>query len=502
MQENPLKFPKAADKLRRQQYVHYDEIYAGQHFNAFKIKAPAEMRERYAKLRYIAANFGGLMSRVVADMLFTETLTIDAKATSAQEFITELIQENQLITQFYESALVNSRRGDSIFKIRVGKRHENDEKSTIIIEEVTAYDYFATIDRQSTRNVPSQEAICTIMHVDNKTYLHKEIHVPGKIINEVWGYNPDTELLTTRESAEAFGFKEEEETGVNRSLVFHIPNVRDGNGFYGTSDYSDLDPLFFALNNRLTSVDNILDKHSDPILAVPTGVIDENGKVKKEALNMFEVDNENPGFNKPEFIVWNANLEAAFKQIESLVKFLFMFSEIAPSSMGMDDGGGMAESGRALKFKLLSTIRKRNRKRRYYDQVIKDMIVTSQELSKVHGISVGNSKPYVGEPERPNIKWPDGIVNDNVEDTELAIQRVGAGIMSRADAISQLDDMSPEDAKKKVKEIDDEEAPALDPLTNNLDGSGTGGAGPNNPAPSTPPPTPPNKTGVNPPVGG
>lgn len=467
--DNPLVFPKEVDKSRKQQYAHYDKIYFGQHFEAYLIKADKEVRERYAKLRYIVGNFGGLMSRVLADMLFGEPITIDVQDKNTQLFIDSVLEENQLLAQLYESALGNSRRGDACFKLRVGPRNPNDEQSSIIIEEFSPANYFPVLQQDMARNTPRQDVIAIVFKRNDKTYLHKEIHEPGRIINEVWGYDEKNEKLTSMQSPEEFGYEPVVETGVKRSLVFHIPNVRDGSGFWGTSDYKDLDPLFFALNNRMTAVDNILDKHSDPILAVPPGVLDEDGKVKKQALQMFEVDNENPGFNKPEYIIWNANLESAFKQIDKLIDMLFMFSEIAPASLGKEQGGGgQAESGRALKFKLLATIRKRNRKVRYYDQALKDMLETAQELAIFHKVKMGDQIPK--KAERPTVKWPDGVINDIVEETEMAIQRVDAGLESRVAAIARLDGITPDEAKKKVKEIDDESTanmpPALDPTTN------------------------------------
>lgn len=465
-------FPDKDEQKRLDRYRYGDNLYAGDHFEAFGIKGEKDFSIRYRKLRYIAANFAGLMSRVMADMLFSEDPTIDYKEKQNQLFTDSLIQENQLLVQLFESALGNSRRGDSVFKMRIGQRNPKlvDSPNTVILEEVTPAIYFPTLSVNGTRYTPDEEVIATTFKDGDKTYLHKEIHTPGTIRHEVFLYNPDSrEIIGEAVSPEPFGFKESEETGIERSLVFHIPNVRDGSGFWGTSDYQDLESLFFALNNRITKVDNILDKHSDPILAVPTGVIDEDGKVRKEALGMFEVDADNPGFNKPEYIVWNANLESAFTQIEALVDMLFMFSEIAPASLGKDKDG-VAESGRALKFKLLSTIRKKNRKLRYYDQAVKDMLETAQQLAIVKNVTVGDNR--ITEAIRPNIIWPDNLINDEVEQTEVVGLRIDQGTMAPSDGIAKLDGISPEEAKAKAKEISDENGPNVPRPFNNLNGGG------------------------------
>lgn len=452
--ESPMAFPKKADKKRIEQYAFYDKLYSGDHFDAFSIKGERDFTERYNRLRYVVAPFAGLISRVVVDMLFGEKVTIDVNNDQNQKFIDGLMEKNQLITQLYESGLGNSRRGDSIFKLRIGQRRPSNPRDpqTLIMEEINPSIYFPQLGPNDPRYTPSEEVLAwTFAGPTGIVYLHKEIHKPGFIFHEVYNYSAKDERIVSQVNSEQFGFPAMEETGVDRPLIFHIPNVRDGGGFWGTSDYRDLIQLFFAINNRLTKSDNILDKHSDPILAVPPGMIDENGKIKKESINMFEFDEESGA--KPEYIVWNANLEAAEHEIDKLIQILLMVSEVAPAALGVDKEG-MAESGRALKFKLLSTIRKRNRKIRYYDQAIKDMLETAQQLAVVHSIAIDGNK--VGTPERPTIDWGDGVIADETEMVDTAVKRVDAGLSSRADEIAKLDGKTPDEAKKKVKEIDEE----------------------------------------------
>jgi hypothetical protein len=455
--ENPLTFPKQADKPRLAAYDHYDKLYYGDHYSAFAIKAEKGFTDKYSQLRYITANFAGIISRIMADMLFGETITVDCEDDQNQKFVDKLIEENHLWAQCYESELGNSRRGDALFKMRIGQAENNPAApSTVIIEEITPAIYFPVLDVGSGRNKAKEDVLIWQFQQNGVTYLHKETHRPGYIFHEILRYDPNTERITAFEKPEAFGYQATEETKVDDSLIFHIPNFRDS-GYFGASDYRDLEQLFFALNNRITKIDNILDKHSDPILAVPPGVIDEKGKIRKQALSLFEVDNENPGFNKPEYIVWNANLEFAFKEIDKLTDMLYMFSGIAPASTIGDENGGQAESGRALKFKLLSTIRKRNQKMIYYDIALKEMLETAMELARAWGVQVDGESPGKKE-EKPKLKWGDGVLNDVQEQIDMEVARVEAGLTMRADAIARLDGISPDEAAAKVKEIDAENA--------------------------------------------
>lgn len=458
-------FPDVSQRERLERYAHGDRIYEGKHYEAFSVKGEKDFSVRYNRLRYVVANFGSLMTDVLADMLFGETPSLDYNDGEAEKFSQAVFDDNQLMTQLYESALVNSRMGDSVFKMRMGKRNPQSTtaKDTVIIEEVTPAIYFPELDQMSTRYVPQQEVIATTFENQGNWFLLKEIHTPGKIENEVYLYDKKSGTIQAQESSTTlkakFGIDPKQETKVDRNLVFHVPNMRDGSGFWGISDYRGLDSLFFALNNRITKVDNILDKHSDPMLAVPTGFLDDEGKVRKEHMGIYEVDSDNPNFNRPEYVIWDANLDAAFKEIDKLMDFLFMFSSVSPASV-KDSESGAAESGRALKFKLLSTIRKMRRKQRYYDQAIRDIMFTAQEFAKANSISVNEIKPPA-KAERPKIKWPDGVVNDEVEATEVEVARIGAGLSSPADSISRLDNIPIDDAKKKAKEIEDANRPKV-----------------------------------------
>lgn len=445
---NPFIFPKKTELNRIEKYEYFDRLYRGEHFTAFSIKGEKEFTERYNRMRYIVCNFPGLISRTIGDLLFGDKLVIDVDKN--QLFIDALIRENSLETQLYESSLANSARGDSVFKIRSGQRNPKNvsDPITVIIEEVSAAYYFPNFENGA-RNVATEDVLAWIFYRGKECYMHKETHIAGYIYHEVFRYDASQGKIISNENPEDFGYVPIEETGIKRSLVTHIPNMRDGNGFFGTSDYNDLHELFFALNNRITKIDNILDKHSDPILAVPPGVLDESGQVKKESLGMFEVDNENG--SKPEYIVWNANLESAFKQVDKMIEMLYMFSEISPASSGLDKGG-VAESGRALKYKMLRTISKRNRKRRYYDQGIKSIVNIAQEFAAVNSIQVDGESSK--EAEVPSIIWSDGVLLDETEQIDNAIKRIDNELSSRPDEIAKIDEITPEQAAEKVKDID------------------------------------------------
>lgn len=459
--EQPVKVPAMPDKFpfteedreRLMRYNKYRNLFLGNHFDAFNMTTNGQVQKDYGKLRYVQANFAGLISRIVADMLFSEPVTIKCPK-GDQDFIDAVVRENQLHIQFYESALSNSFNGDGLFKLRVGKRHPNDEKMTVIIEETSPHIYFPHINGFNVRQDPEQKELAWIFDVNDKKYLRREVHEPGKIYNYVFEYsggkigNPvDLAILNDPDILPVV------DTKIDRSLLIHVPNWRIGGRYFGLSDYIDLESLFFAIDSRMTKIDNILDNHSDPILMVPPGVLDENGKVRKKDGRIIEYEDGESG--EPKYIVWDASLENAFKEVEKLVEFLYMVGEVSPDVLGL--GQGQSDSGRALKFKLIRTIAKVARKKLYYDAAIKEIMYVAQLLAKEWNLDVDDVK-LTKEVEDVEIDWADGLPIDNSEQIDTEIKAVDAGLTTKKASMMRIWGVDEKQAEKMIADEQKENA--------------------------------------------
>lgn len=454
-------YDKLKDDSRFAEYKTYEDLFNGDHYNAFSIKA-TEFKDQYSRLRYIVCNFTGLVSKVIADMLFGEPVSIKDK--DNQDFIDTLVFENKLDTLFYEHAITNSYYGDNLFKIRV-------ENNKILIEDASPMLYIPELDPHNVRAKPKRIHLVSFdQRSKDEKYMIVETHEPP-FVRMRFG-------LITKEgvkelNAKAYNdiagtsYEDQVDTKIKRFLVVHVPNWKS-KGHFGVSDFKDLKELVFALNNRMSKIDNILDKHSDPILAVPSGVLDEDGKVQQKAFTMFEMDEKG---QKPEYIVWNANLENAISEIDKIVDFLFMFSETSPDALGLGKGT-VAESGRALKMRLLRTIAKRNRKKIYYDQAIKEVIYVCELLAKANPTyKISDEVVKLGTPQPPTTVWQDGVVNDETERVDIAIKKIDAGILSKKAAVMDLENLEETEAEDLLKEVSEEDKAAMD-FTSFVDNKG------------------------------
>lgn len=250
-------------------------------------------------------------------------------------------------------------------------------------------------------------------------------------------------------------------TGVPAPLVVHIPNYATDDTWEGIDDLTEHLAIFDEVNNRLTQIADILDKHSDPAMAVPSGILaeDENGNptfhVQQD--KVFEVMGKDDVI--PEYITWDGQLTQAFTELDKLIDILLTTAEIPAVALGKDSGGGTSgTSGLAIKWRMNSLLSKINRKRQYYDRGLKQVFMVAQLLEQAVGIAT--AKPF-----KPTFVFKDGLPTDEAsEATVMNIRTGGAKTISQKTAIMRMEGLTEEQAEMEIERIKEEEKEAQEAL--------------------------------------
>jgi len=474
-------FPPAKEKARLEQYERYRKLFRSGHRELYDRQLTS-----YEKRRYILSNFAKTISLLSADLLFGEKINVraappDLKQRSVARRLTDrvsrmfrrrvfnrpvlteqdgpqqerqqsaldnMVAANSLHRMNYRAALGQSYRGDTLLKVAWRKRHPEIASGVeeAIISEVSTSLYFPELDPDDADRVV-RTALAWEKAVGGKRYLRVEQHEPGYIYNLLFvrdeSVAPGERRLTQvalDTLPEYEGMDEVVETGLDYMPLFYVPNFQ-GESYWGISDYEGLEPFFEAINNRLTMMDTVLDKHVAPKIVMPPRFIDAEGKVDLAGL---EVINLQPGEEPPSYLTWDAQLTAAEKQIDRLIDLVLLHSETSPSAFGIDRLGGVAESGRALWFRMLRTIAKINRKKMFFDAALRKALFCAQEFEAQFG-----KGGYT--PAEPEIEWQDGIPQDLVEMIQNEATRIAAGLTSAESAIERLDGV--DDAGPEMERI-------------------------------------------------
>ena len=445
-------YPPQKDIDRLAKYDTYERLFMGDHRTAFRNKLEQydpQFAGQDPLVRYVVLPYPRIISTISADLLFEEQPKILLENKTNQDFVDKLWYESSMWTTLYEEALVSSYKGDSVMRILA-------VDGQIKIDTVKPDVYFPVYNDNNVKAPVKEHVLAYKQTINDNLFLVVETYRVGEIETKVYEFKDNT-IGGEYNSMEKLGIEPIVKTNLSKeySLIHHIKNWGMSGKFWGISDYEDLIDLFFAINNRLSRNESILDKHGDPILAVPQGVLDSSGTVSRQKLGMIELPSHpmNGEVSKPEYIVWDSKLESSFAQIDVLLEQLWISSQMSPTLFGLTKYG-VAESGRALKYKLLRTLSLKHRKQMYWDNGIKGLVESAIEFAKNNQLQAGDKRP--AQTEVPTIIWQDGIIMDELEILENEKGKLDYELTTKEDAISNIEGITRDEAHEKLERIQQE----------------------------------------------
>lgn len=460
-------FPPVEHQDRINRYKENKLLFEGKHWELFR----KYNLNRSSKL-YVSVNLAGVIAKKSADFLIGDGVTVSAgkEDNSPEQLAFDRIKaDNDLDILFYESALSNAFRGDSFFKVRYGQEFAGQVDSIfdpkrVRIETVNAEYVFPEVAKHN-RNLITAYHIAIPIRVDeadeitkpNNFILQVESHYAGKIEYSQYQLTVISTLAdgTPKEYriGNIIGEVEIVMSGVPVPLVVHVPNFATDDTWEGIDDLTELRPLFDELNNRLSQIASIMDKHSNPALAVPMGILTEDAEGRPmfnvQDSKVFELDNKQDIV--PQYITWNGQLQEAYSEIDRIISLILTTAEIPEVALGMGDSGTSGNSGLAIKWRMNSLLAKIKRKRKYYEKALKRVFLIAQYLEDAVGFA-----NY--EMTQPKLVFTDGLPKDEMEQTNIHIQQTGGAVlMSQKTAIMKLHGLTEEQADAEIARINEEQ---------------------------------------------
>lgn len=470
-------YPHPSHESRIERYRDNKKLFMGDHLHVFS-KHGHKLHATHKELLYISVNLASIICKKSADFLFGESLQVSAGKddnSKEQEALDRLTENNEMNIKNYESAISNAFRGDSFYKVRVGQEMggelppELDEYKVIIEAQNAEYVFPETMlgdaNKIKAYHVAVPERIDDgIRELDDSEWvLHVESHYAGKIEYSKFRLFPIEidrfgEIKSWKIGYEFEEAREAVATGVPMPLVVHVPNFALDDSWAGIDDLTEHRSLLDEINNRISQISDILDKHADAPIAVPVGTLreDANGNVVYNVAQekVFEIAGKDDVI--PQYIT-NSNplVTEAFNELDRLIDLLFTVAEIPSVALGRNDSGTSGSSGLSIKWRMNSLLSKINRKRQYYDRGLKKVYLIAQLLENATGIG-----SY--EVTMPKLKFKTGLPKDEMEQANImAVRTGGKPTISQKSAMMQLDDLSEAQVEAEIKRME-EEAPEED----------------------------------------
>lgn len=392
-------------------------------------------------------NFQKLMTLKIADFVFGSPPKISVADDGKQKVIDKIVYDTDLYNRLYMSVIDVSRYGDSVIQI------SKSENGTAQIDVTSPALWFPVVDNNNIKKF-LYHCFCWVYIIDGKREkygLKVQIHKPGEpSVCEEHTYELDGQPgsfkigreLTDKNSLEL-------ETHLAVCPVFRVSNTLTSDRCFGTDDYGSIDSIVSELIVRVSQVSKVLDKFSSPAMTGPESALQYNQVTQRWELKTAEYYVRNNDTDPtPQFLTWDANMEANFKQIEFLVNQLYTISEMGSAVFGdLSNSAGNVASGTALRRLMMSPLAKARRIANSYDRVIKQIV---SACAGVYGASM--------EPSEIGITWNDGLPADPLEEANLMnIRTGGKATISRWSAIRRLDDLSDSDTDAEIEMIDTDE---------------------------------------------
>lgn len=484
-------YPPQESIERLSRYERMRTLFAGNPLEVYdratEILKDSPHAEQLRKL-YIAVNLADILATKPADLLVGDPPNYESgedDASPEQVALNQYVEENDLNQLIHESATANGYRGDAWIKTRYGYMQDFSELTRLdltlpidatmepIIEHVDASCVFPETSRGNVKrfkavNIASVEWVAT--RKLDIPYLNVERHIPGYIQYKRFFMTPSTVVNQYGAMIQTFTIEEEIDTGREESTiatglphipVFHAPYKSVDDTWEGIGGLEKIESKLAAINDRLVQIDFILWKHADPTAYGPD--LEGGGNAVQFGGKYIPVtkDDVTPGY-----MTWDAQLDAAFKELDLLISAVFIMSETPQWLFGTTmAGGGQGGTGTshtdggAIKARFMPILSKVKRIRMHYDRAIRDALYTCYLFDREFGV-------YKGKTVYPTINWLDGLPRNEKEEAEIAAVRTGGkATLDVQTAVKRLDDVDDNKANEIVRRIgedDDREIGTVD----------------------------------------
>lgn len=438
--EKGKEFPPKSEGKRLDMYANNKKLFNGEHVEVYKecLKRIERVVGNFDDVvSYpVVLNFQKLITLKIGDLLLGEEPEISAEDDDKNEAIKKIIENSDLIGIATQVCYDVSRYGDGLFYIR-------EEEDKAIIDLTQPPIWYPVVHEDNVKKIKYHVLAWRI----NKERVKVQIHEQGKYTSRMLKVSKGGVIL-----GEVNEYEEEVATDLDDYSIIPVSNVTTSDTIHGIDDYSDLDSIISDLMVRIGQVDRILDKHASPTMSGPSSALVQDVRTGKWSLKTGNyIPRDNKDSPKVEYITWQGQLEANFKQIERLLNMLYTISEMGSSLFGdLTNNAGQIPSGSALRRLLISPLAKVSRIKNKFNHSLKKAIALCSQLGGDGIVEV--------EYDDISINWQDGLPSDPKENAAIMKSRTaGKATMSQERAMKIYDGMTEDEIEEELGMIQDEE---------------------------------------------
>ena len=442
VQQNKKLNLDSATVTRLLNYDVFRDMYDGNFKTAFA-KTYAKICAKYpldstTAQTFVELNLFFAMTDFYKNLLTNQGLYLNVNGTF-QTIWDKIEKQNNFLSVLKEVYVDVSRFGNGLFKVCFGEYG-------VEITSVSPATWFPVFKKGNINHVLGHILINTLTEfVNGKQYNFKliEKHRKGSVENELWLFRNGnfTEKLDVESELEIPVFDDFSDVW-DGFLIFPVKNTAESDEYFGQSDYVRCKSLVEELMLTVSQNSKILNRHANPKMTGSNENLEFNPVTgKAEFPNRDFVPVGRDGI-KAEYITADLQENAVHQHIETLMKFFYIMTKTPPQAYGMDITNNM--SGESLRKIFMSSLTKIDDiKQVSFNGALENLVKCAMAL---------NHTPV----EEVKVYWGNPIPEDKSETIENSVKRINSGTMSKQTAISELDNVSPFDAKIELQKIESE----------------------------------------------
>lgn len=460
-------FPSNEVKARNVVYKHNMRLFTGEYANGKRLVAI--INDEYTEINYrvLPLNYFELIVNKLDSLLFGNDVTINTGDVERDKLVNKLVEKTAWLKSVRQAVKYCEIYGDACLKTWRG--------GASAFSPQFAYKVLDKSDKNKVIGYVLHEILYDVSDgvQGNKNYTPSHIRIiiscKGFEYERVYKY---TGTNTSGTLGEPVKYKYKDRwipksgkywwTGIDdaETVQWLSCNI-EKDGVYGTSSFASVKDLIFAIENRLSTENWVIDAHGKPLLLVGMSSLktDElTGEYYLSVVNGKYMVNKGGDEEKPQYLTWDGKLEASKQVRDDLMSTFYELSEMGRTFLSGEYTGNVSEE--SLNNIIKSAIDRGNREvNDIWYEVRKSIYV----LCRLNDIDV--------DIEDININFNVGRVDDTKILAEICDMLISMGLFSKETLLNKFWGYTSDDAEAEFERIKKENSGGV--LGNDNNGSVT-----------------------------
>lgn len=439
-------FPNAECRGRNQVYRWMHKLFTGEYGQGRRLVAL--INDMYREINYsvLSTNYFKLIANKLDSLLFSNELSVVTGDIDRDEDVNNLIERTGWAKSVRAAIKMSTIYGDAYLK--------TNRFGASAFPPMYAYKVVDEADKNKVK--------CYVLHeflYDNVGTDISPVYVPNHVRLLISGNGYDYERIYEYNGNNIGGvlgkpvrWKYKDRWIPRRGRYYwteiDCPTVQglsidtEADGVYGTSAFQDVKDLIFAIEQRLSTENWVVDAHSKPILVVGMSSMktDEmTGEYYLSVVNGKYMVNKGDDM-KPEYVTWDGKLEASKGLRDDLMSSFYELSEMGKTFLSGEYSGQLTEQ--SINNIIKSAIDRGNR---VVNDIWYEIRKSLYVLCRLNDIDI--------EIEDINIEFNIGRTDDDKEVAEICGMLSSQSILSRQTLLQKYMGYNEEQAVAELERI-------------------------------------------------